>query len=79
MRPPMPDTPSPKEVLERHRSRIMQLGNVTGVAVGLSEKNPPGPCIVVYVSGGRWPRGLEREIEGYAVRLVKKSKFRALS
>jgi hypothetical protein len=65
-----------KEVVERHRKRIIQLRDVSGVGVGVSPKDPSKPCILVYVTTNDWPEGLEREIDGYDVELAETTGFR---
>ena len=69
--------PSLKQVIERHRARVMQLPGVVGMAVGLCKASPRKRCIQVYVTGGNWPEGLPRRLDGYSVELVRTSGFRA--
>jgi hypothetical protein len=71
-------TPSLKDVIERHRHRIMQIKGVNGVGAGLSPSDHTTHCILVYAATDHWPDELEHEIEGYKVEIVKSKGFRAL-
>ena len=65
---------SAKEVLERHRDRIMQLKNVIGIAITRCAEDPQRTCIVVYTTTDEWPAGLPKELEGYSVQLESRKK-----
>jgi hypothetical protein len=70
---------TPKDVLDRHRSEIMNLEGVVGVAYGISPTEPGAKRILVYTTRRDRPAGLPDEIEGHAVETVTRSKgFRAL-
>jgi hypothetical protein len=66
-----------KDVVERHRTMVMQAKGVVGIAVGLSKADPRKRSIQVYVTTNEWPDGVPRQLEGYDVELVKTSGFRA--
>jgi len=66
-----------KEVIERHRTAVMQLAGVVGIAVGLSKTDTRKPCIQVYVTNDTWPDGLPQQLDGCQVELVKSAGFRA--
>ena len=66
------------EVIARHRGSIIGLPDVIGVAVGKSKEAADELCIRVYSTSGKWPEALPRQLDGYRVELVKKSRgFRA--
>ena len=69
--------PNLKDVLERHRTLVMQAKGVVGVAVGLSKADPGKRAIQVYVTTNEWPEGVPRQLDGFDVELVKTSGFRA--
>lgn len=67
-----------KDVIERHRTQLMQLSGVEGIAAGLCKSEPQKRCIQVFVRTDDWPEGLPHQLDGYEVELVKTSGFRAL-
>jgi len=69
--------PSLKDVVERHRTIVMQAKGVVGIAVGISKADPRKRSIQVYVSTNHWPDGLPHQLDGYDVELVITSGFRA--
>jgi hypothetical protein len=66
-----------KQVLERHRDRILRIEGVVGIAVGLSDRRPGTPCIVVYADLERWPDELPRDLEGHPVEVHRTAGFEA--
>jgi hypothetical protein len=62
---------SPKQVLERHRKRLMKLTGVVGVGFGLSPTNPGKRCLLVYVSVADRPPGIPAQLDGYDVEVVR--------
>jgi hypothetical protein len=69
------DEPTLKQVLERHRGRLLQLEGVVGIAVGLSGDDPARHCIVVYAQQNEPPADLPTELDGYPVELHKVAGF----
>lgn len=66
------------EVIARHRTSIMNIPGVIGVAAGRSRDEPGALCIRVYTTNEAWPEDLPRQLDGYAVELVRKAReFRA--
>jgi hypothetical protein len=61
--------PTLKQILERHRGRLLQIQGVIGIAVGVSGDDPNRRCIVVYGDRDEPPSGLPTELEGYPVEL----------
>jgi hypothetical protein len=72
-----PANPSLKDVIERHREKVMSSKGVVGIAAGLSKADPQKRCIQVYVITNDWPAGVPRQLDGYDVELVKTRAFRA--
>jgi hypothetical protein len=70
--------PTLKQVLERHRGRLLQIDAVVGIAIATSQEDPSRPCIVVYADVDEWPQDLPRELDGYPVELHKVGGFEAL-
>jgi hypothetical protein len=66
-----------RDILDRHRRRLMELDGVVGVAVGRSSKDPKKLCVLVYTTAAERPSGLPAEIEGYEIEVRKTSGFRA--
>ncbi len=66
---------SPKEVIERHRVRVIQIPGVVGLSVGLSKNKPDTRCILVYLTCDDWPAERERELDGFDVEIHKSSGF----
>ena len=71
------EEPNLKDVIERHRTMVMQAKGVVGVAVGISKADPHKRSIQVYVTINEWPDGVPHQLEGYDVELVITSGFRA--
>lgn len=69
--------PDPREIIERHRKRLMQIDGVVGVAFGAPDGKPEGRCILVYATVDDWPPELPRQLEGYPVELQKATGFYA--
>ena len=69
------DEPTLKQVLERHRGRLLQLEGVVGIAVGVSGDDPARHCIVVYAQLNEPPAELPTELDGYPVELHKVAGF----
>ena len=69
--------PSLKDVVERHRTMVLQAKGVVGVAGGISKTDPKKLSIQVYVTINHWPDGLPHQLDGFEVELVKTSGFRA--
>ena len=68
-----------REVVTQHQDSIMKTPGVIGVGVGLSPTEPGRRCVLVYATTGEWPPDLPKELDGYPVEIVKKSRgFRAL-
>ena len=63
---------SAKEVLERHRDRIMQLPDVIGIAITRCAEDSQRTCILVYTTTDEWPTELPKELEGYSVQIESK-------
>ncbi len=64
-----------KQVLDRHRGRLLQIEGVVGLAVGLSGDDPAKHCIVVYARRNEPPADLPTELDGYPVELHKVAGF----
>ena len=69
--------PTPKEVIDRCRERLMQIDGVVGVGFGAPADKPDQRCILVWAIVDDWPAELPHEVEGYAVELQKSPGFRA--
>lgn len=67
----------PREAIERHRQRLMQIDGVVGVAFGAPTGSPERRCILVYATVDDWPPELPRQLEGYPVELQKSTGFHA--
>ena len=65
-----------KEVIDRHRLRLMAIDGVEGVGVSTSIDDPARRCIVVYVGVIDPPPELPRTLDGYPVEIRKSSGFR---
>lgn len=66
------------EAIEKHRSRIMDIPGVIGLAAARSRDDSAGICIRVYSSGEEWPADLPEQLEGYRVEVVNEAReFRA--
>src|SRR5688500_10078427 len=59
--------PSLKDVVESHRTMLMQAKGVVGVAVGISKADPQKRSIQVYVTTNHWPDRLTHRLDGYEV------------
>lgn len=70
-------TPTLKQVIEKHRRKLMSIDGVCGVAAGASAHEPHEPCVIVYADTDQWPAQLPREVDGYPVELQKASGFQA--
>ena len=66
------------EVIERHRTQVMQVEGVVGIAAGLSKTDARKRCILVYVTTRDWPEGVPRQLDGCEIELVNTAGFRAL-
>ena len=71
------DEPTLKQVLERHRGRLLQIEGVIGIAVGMSGDDPNKLCIVVYANRDEPPADLPRELDGHPVEMHKVPGFEA--
>jgi hypothetical protein len=58
-----------KQVLERHRGRLLQIEGVIGIAVGMSDDDPTRRCIVVYANRDEPPADLPAQLEGHPVEM----------
>jgi hypothetical protein len=68
-----------REVVEKHRRRIMKIPGVVGIGVGGSGNDPGTRCVHVYVQTQDWPAELPRTLGSYPVEIVKTRKgFHAL-
>ncbi len=68
-----------KEVIERHRKRLMGIPGVVGVGLGVSAEDPKSRRILVYTTSSSWPAGLPKTVEGRKIELKRVSGgFRAL-
>ena len=66
-------------VVERCRHNFMKMPGVVGVGAGISPTQAGERRVLVYSTMGEWPPALPKQVEGYVVEIVKKSKgFRAL-
>jgi hypothetical protein len=75
----MPE-PALKQVIERHRMKLLAIPGVTGIAGGRTtagEAGAGGPCIVVYGTLSDPPAGLPDALEGYPVEFRRTGAFRA--
>lgn len=68
--------PGLREVIERHRERLLKIEGIHGVGTGESLDDPAEPCIFVYTDLDEWPADLPRELDGYPVRLQHASRFK---
>jgi len=66
-----------RQILERHRDRLMGIDGVVGVAVGRSSSDPGRFCVLVYATTRERPAGLPETLDGYDVEVRKTSGFRA--
>lgn len=66
-----------REVLEKHRSRLMAVTGVEGVAEGIRKGKP---CIRVFVTekSPQILKGIPATLEGYAVSIEETGEFKAL-
>lgn len=69
--------PTLKQVIDTHRSRIMTINGVHGVAAGMSSNDPPRPCVIVYADTDQWPANLPRELDGFPVEVHPARGFQA--
>mgnify|MGYP000850361814 FL=1 len=72
------DAVSVREVVERHRKKILGIPGVGGIAAARHPTRPDELCIVVYTTGPANPPGIPAELEGYDVVTEKGPGFRAL-
>ena len=72
------DTPGLKEIIERHRARLLGIRGVIGIGAGVSATDPQRSCILVFADRDQWPDELPRELDGYPVELHLASEFKAL-
>ncbi|MHC4141387.1 MAG: hypothetical protein ACYTA3_00840 [Planctomycetota bacterium] len=71
------EQPTLKQVLDRHRGRLLQMEGVIGIAVGLSGDDPAKHCIVVYARRDEPPAELPTELDGFPVELQAVAGFEA--
>ena len=69
------DGPGLKQVIERHRARLLAIPGVNGVAAGRSGAGRH--CVIVYGDLKERPAELPLELEGYPVELRRTGEFRA--
>lgn len=69
--------PTLKQVIDTHRTRLMKIHAVHGVAAGLSSSDPPRPCVIVYADTDQWPANLPRELDGFPVEMHSARGFQA--
>ena len=69
--------PGLKQVIERHKAKLLALSGVNGVAAGMAQAG--GPCVVVYGTSKEAPSGLPGELDGYPVEYRRTGEFRARS
>jgi hypothetical protein len=73
------NTASLRDVIEKHRARVMGVPGVVAIAAGISRSDPARRCVHVYVTltTAEWPDGLPHQLDGYDIELVKTPGFRA--
>jgi len=65
-----------KQVKERHKKELFDLGTVLGVGIGSADDNPAEAAIVIYTRSGRpLPEGLTDRLEGLRVKVIATEPF----